>query len=119
MRDAPIRTWQQGDYLLEVFDLCWTDRYGKAVVTYRLTHHGEVVFPEGADFHCSPLNSPDDDGTVAAILSFCSLKPGDTDLRYFADYTPDQLAWCRRYGEDLAFLAMELEEAHYATRHHK
>lgn len=117
MRDALIRIWEQDGYRLEVFDLRRTDRYGKAVVTYRLTHDGEVVFPEGADFHCSPLNSPDDDGTVAAILSFCALKPGDTDPDYFADYTPAQLAWCRRFGDELALLATELEEAHYATRH--
>jgi len=41
---------------------------------------------------------------------FRSCRPGDTDAEYFSDYTPAQLEWVDRYGEELGLFATELEQ---------
>ena len=51
----------------------------------------------------------DADATVAGLLAFLSLKPGDTDPEYFEGYTPEQLAFARAQGENLSLHAEELE----------
>jgi hypothetical protein len=62
-----------------------------------------------ADFHCSPLHAVDSDATVAGVLAFLSLKPGDTDSEYFEGYTPGQRAFARAEGENLSRYAEDLE----------
>jgi len=52
----------------------------------------------------------DGDETIAALLSFLSLRPGDTDDEYFDDYTEDQMEWAEMHGEELSWIAMEMEE---------
>jgi hypothetical protein len=104
-----VRTWGNGDYRLELYDTCQTDRYGKSVLAYQFFHNGTLIF-EGADFHASPLHAIDGDQTVAGLLHFLSLQPGDTDPDYFDDYTPEQLAFARQEGESLYLLVEELEK---------
>ena len=60
---------------------------------------------EGEDFGCSPLHAIDSDETIAALLGFLTLRPGDTDSEYFADYTPRQLEFCDQHAEALAWEA--------------
>jgi hypothetical protein len=103
-----VRTWEAEDYRLELFETLAVNRYGKAVLAYRFFHRGRLIF-EGADFHCSPLHAVDADATVAALLHFMSLRPGDTDAEYFESYTPEQLAFARAEGENLALYVEELE----------
>jgi hypothetical protein len=38
------------------------------------------------------------------------LRPGDTDSDWFVGYSPEQLAWCRGHGEELACQVEMLEE---------
>jgi hypothetical protein len=45
-----------------------------------------LVLFQGEDFAGSPLHTDDLDETVAALLSFLSLRPGDTDREYFDNY---------------------------------
>lgn len=85
---------------------------GKSELHYVLFDETEpfgrgIVF-EGDDFHPSPLHAVDSDETVAALLGFLSLRPGDTDSEYFADYSDDQVAWRDRRAEDLGMIAYEL-----------
>ena len=103
-----VRTWEAEDYRLELFDTLRVDRYGKSVLAYRFFHRGRLVFA-GADFHCSPLHAVDADATVAGVLAFLSLRPGDTDPDYFDDYTPEQLAFARAEGENLSLYVEDLE----------
>jgi hypothetical protein len=35
-------------------------------------------------------------------MGFLTLKPGDTDSDYFAEYTPEQMDYCQRYAESLS-----------------
>lgn len=76
--------------------------------SYRLTHDGAVVF-EGGDFEPSPLDAEDSDAATGALLGFLSLRPGDTDAEYFAQYTPAQLTFADLYGEELSLTVAELE----------
>jgi hypothetical protein len=51
----------------------------------------------------------DTDATVTGVLAFLSLRPGDTDPEYFEGYTPEQLAFARTEGENLALYLEDLE----------
>src|SRR5579884_1162342 len=116
MRDSQlIRTWSEGQFKLELYDLGRHDEYGKWVLGYRLYYAGSLVF-EGEDFHCSPLHLIDSDAAVGGILTFLSLRPGDTDENYFTSYTPEQLNFAHRHGEELATYASDLETGHNRVR---
>ena len=81
-----IRTWMDGGFRLELHDTYCTDALGKCRLAYELYHRDQLVF-EGDDFCCSPLHAIDSDESVAALLGFLSLRPGDTDSEYFDGYT--------------------------------
>ncbi len=104
-----IRTWRAGGFSLRLFDTGRYDNRGQSYLGYELRDARKLVF-EGDDFAGSPLHADDSDATVASLLGFLSLRPGDTDADYFADYTPAQLAWCQSRGEELSMYATELEE---------
>jgi len=53
---------------------------------------------EGADFAGSPMVADDSDACLATLLTFLTLRPGDTDRDYFDDYTPEQLDWTQDYA---------------------
>jgi hypothetical protein len=70
-----------------------TYRNGKWNVCYALTQDGEIIF-EGDDLYPSPMVQ--DHLSVECImhlLSFLTLRPGDTDAEYFDEYTQAQLDW--------------------------
>lgn len=109
MKPETIRTWQAGRFKLELRDTGRTDWRGQTRLAYTFTDDGRVIF-DGGDFCGSPMHADDSDATVAALLGFLALRPGDTDRDYFDSYTPEQLDWARANGEELALIAMELEE---------
>ena len=104
-----IRTWQSDRFRLDLFDTHRRDWRGQTRLAYRFSDSDRLVFG-GTDFAGSPLHADDSDQTVAALLSFLSLRPGDTDPEHFASYTPEQLDWAQANGEELALEAYELEE---------
>lgn len=67
---------------------------------------GAVIF-EGEDYGCSPCHAIDSDEAVRGILSFLTLRPGDTDREYFEGYTPAQLEYCDEHAESLSMFADE------------
>lgn len=103
-----IRTWTETyyGYRLELYDhnRCLG---GKWLLGYEFFFQNKLIF-EGADFHCSPLHAVDSDETVAALLSFLALRPGDTDKEYFDSYTPAQLEFAYAEGEQLSICIQEL-----------
>src|SRR5262245_12842143 len=109
MNTERIRTWRSGRFQLDLFDTGHRDWRGQTRLAYAFLDNGKVIF-EGEDFAGSPLNADDSDVTVAALLGFLSLRPGDTDREYFHRYTPEQLDWAQQNGEELSLLAHELEE---------
>ena len=104
MRFAPYRAGCGPRFALTTWDT-GRARDCKWMIGYRLTmitgRRREVLF-EGEDFGCSPMNSIDSDAACAGIMSFLTLKPGDTDPEYFASYTPAQMEYCRQHAEALS-----------------
>lgn len=104
-----IKTWRSGTYRLNLYDTGARDWRGQTKLAYCFRHSGKIIF-EGSDFAGSPMHADDSNETVAALLGFLSLRPGDTDADYFDKYTPEQLAWADANGEDLSFLCLRMEE---------
>ncbi|MBL8751414.1 MAG: hypothetical protein JNK78_19820 [Planctomycetes bacterium] len=75
-----LRTWDTG-----------RTRNGATLVAYELCDPASVVLFAGEDFRPSPMHADDSDATLRALLGFLTLRPGDTDREYFADYTARQL----------------------------
>lgn len=61
-----------------------------------------VVIFEGDDFGLAPGHSSDSDEAVRAIMSFLTLRPGDTDADYFTHYTDRQREFCNTHAEAVA-----------------
>lgn len=93
MRDL-IKTWRKSGFTLRLWDTGKRDWRGQTKLDYELKDGRKVVFA-GDDFAGSPMHADDSRETVAALLGFLTLKPGDTDADYFEQYTPEQLAWCQ------------------------
>ena len=92
-------------FRLIVWDTGLTDRYGKHRLAYEFSMHQgrKTVLFKGHNLYASPLHAIDSDATMRSIMSFLTLRPGDTDKEFFADYTPEQLAFCARHAEQLSF----------------
>jgi hypothetical protein len=106
-----IRVFISGGFTLRMWDTFTRDSRGQTVLAYELKDGRTVVF-SGEDFAGSPMHADDSIETVASLLSFLSLKPGDTDREYFDSYTPEQMQWCTGgRADDLSMIAMELEDA--------
>lgn len=102
-----IRTWSEDDYRLELFDTGKVQE-NKSVLAYELYYKEELIF-QGSDYCPSPLHSIDGDESVAGILSFLSLQPGDTDWEYFSQYTEKQLQFAAHHGDVLYYYIEELK----------
>lgn len=88
-------------FALTIWDTGRYDRRGQTVLGYRLNMDGALLF-QGEDFAGSPCHADDADETVAALMSFLTLRPGDTDRAHFDTYTPRQLAFCDHHAEALS-----------------
>jgi len=92
--------------VLQLWDTDLTDRQGKERLAYVLYFDGSIVF-EGDDFFCSPLHSVDSDETVRSLMSFLTLRRGDTDAEYFESYTPEQIAFRDTHAESLSYAVLD------------
>ena len=95
-------------FRLTVWDTGLTNSDGKHRLAYELSMHQgrKTVLFKGHDFYdlyASPLRAIDSDATMRSIMDFLTMKPEDTADEYFADYTPEQLAFCARHAEQLSF----------------
>lgn len=113
--DTHLRTIIRDGFEVRLFDTGRTSRQGKILLHYQLFDHrfedgGEPIFL-GTDLFVSPLHAPDEDATLASLLSFLSLRRGDIEAGHFEGYTTRQLAWRDERAGDLAMLAQELEES--------
>lgn len=71
-----------------------------------LRQGGKVIFARG-DTWCAMPGCIDGIEAKELVTSCFTIKPGDTDPEYFASYTPDQLAWVTRNGEELDVLKQD------------
>ena len=105
--------WTRDSFRLELYDTGNTNPLGKFRLAYRFSDYrigGKPIF-EGDDFFASSLDAIDSIATIAALLSFLSLWPGDVDAEAFTGYCARQTEWMELYAEELAQCALNLEEA--------
>lgn len=105
--------WTRGNFRLELYDTGLTDRRGGSRIAYRFSDSrmgAEPIF-EGDDFFASPIDAIDAAATIAAVLIFLSLRPGDAGADALAGYSERQTELMELYAEDLGLCASELKEA--------
>lgn len=90
-------------YTLRLYDT-GRSRDGKYQLAYELRQHKTktTVLFTGNDFYCSPLHAIDSDETVRSLMSFLTLRIGDTDLEYFDSYTDVQKEFRDSHAESLS-----------------
>jgi hypothetical protein len=92
-------------FTLTMWDDAGYDSMGKQKIRYSLTalcRGVKTALFAGSDFSCSPMHASDSDETVAALMGFLTLKPGDTDADYFDGYTEAQHAFAAEHAEAVA-----------------
>jgi hypothetical protein len=113
MRTVHLRPYLKGlgpTFTLRLYDTGETDWRGVPNLAYTLSMrtpppHGngsKVVLFEGEDYCPSPSTAIDSDASIAGLLGFLTLHPGDTDREYFAEYTKAQLEFCEHHAEILS-----------------
>lgn len=120
MRFAPYRKGMGPTFSLTTWDTHRTDRRGQTIIGYELRMHepsttvsGQgipivtfsrprtIVLFTGEDFAGSPMHADDSDACCASLMTFLTLRPGDTDADYFDSYTETQRAFCDSHAEAL------------------
>lgn len=112
-----LLTWKSDDGLfrLELWDT-HQKSYGKYVLAYKFfdkewTSPSKALF-EGSDFSPAPSDAIDSVKSVASLLGFLALMPGDTDDEYFIEYTTRQMGWAESSrADELKMDQTLLEEA--------
>jgi hypothetical protein len=101
----PYAKGQGPTFHLYLYDVGLRRPDGKDAIGYKLTqsHKRRVsTLFEGSDIGCSPLHAIDSDETVNSVMSFLTLRPGDTDSEYFDGYTAAQKDCCEQHAEALS-----------------
>ena len=101
----------ENKFRLLTWDTNKTDSMGKNIVGYQFykVDTGEVIF-SGEDFCCSPLHAIDSNECLRSLMTFITLRPGDTDKEYFENYTPEQMEFAENEAEYLSMWALEDDE---------
>lgn len=92
-----LTTWDAGER--------WDGSQPRNYLAYELAmlESGKrVVLFAGDDIGLPPECCIDSDEAMENVASWLTLKPGDTDSEFFANYTSDQLAFCADHAETLA-----------------
>lgn len=82
---------------------CWGA--AGARINIEVRQGGCTIFPRGTLWINTPRAgtwSLDGDEAREAVLSCVEMRPGDTDEKYFANYTAEQRAWAAHNGEALS-----------------
>lgn len=103
--------WTRDTFRLELYDTGRSGHLGKSQLGYRFadSRMGTEPIFEDDDFYASPLDAIDSAATIAAVLVFLSLRPGDTDMEALAAYSTRQTEWMELYAEELALCAFDLK----------
>lgn len=91
-------------FTLTMWDDVGYNAMGKIRIRYRLNMSGTKGHPvtlfAGSDF--ATPHASDSDESVAGLMGFLCLRPGDTDADYFDGYSEAQKAFCDDHAEALA-----------------
>jgi len=113
---SPYRPGKGPEFKLILFDTGRVDHRGCGCIAYEL-YEGTARFSgkdkllfSGDDFYGSPLHAIDSDESMRSLLSFLTLRPGDTDPSYFEHYTAGQREFCDQHAEALSMFSIDPEE---------
>jgi hypothetical protein len=98
--------WLQDGYAL-YYRENYSTRKASSKIMYVFYYQGKIIF-QGTEFELSPLHKVGSKECTNHLLSFISLKPGDTDEDWFNSYTSEQLEFVTKHGEELSILAHDL-----------
>jgi hypothetical protein len=104
VRFSPYAKGQGPIFTLHIYDGQETDSAGRFALGYELRSEGQSIFSatsrDGAFVwvHCAI----DSDTAVRSIMTFLTLRPGDTDAEYFADYSAAQQDFAASHAEALS-----------------
>ena len=104
VRLTPYRAGLGPSFTLRVFDTGRYHRRGTSLLAYELRQHERgrtTILFNGEEYSPSPLHADDSDRSIAGLLGFLTLRPGDTDREYFTNYTPAQREFCDQHAEAL------------------
>jgi len=114
LRDVRLDASRGHVYRLVMWDTYMQDRQGKSLLGYSfeqvLPEREAGVLFEGTDYGASPMHAIDSDSSVRALLTFLTLRPGDTDREYFEKYTPEQMAFAQGDAEELQMYSLDADE---------
>lgn len=110
MNDNFLRDVNIEGFRLRMWDSGQQDKRGTTTIAYLFQDKNSRALFKGCDFNGSPLHADDSNECVRSLLSFLTLRPGDTDAEYFENYTADQLDFADTDAENLSLYAMEPEE---------
>ena len=77
------------------------DRIGYEFYQHDKEEEVRLIF-SGDDFRPSPIDAVDGDEAVKALMTFLTLRVGDTDPEYFANDTPEQAEFRDTHAESLS-----------------
>lgn len=99
---TPYRKGCGPSFTLTLYEAGYDYARRRDILRYVLRQAGKrhPIF-DGSDFGCSPLHAIDSDHTVAAVMTFLTLRPGDTDAGYFDSYTSAQMEFAGMHAESL------------------
>lgn len=101
VRFSPYRKGFGPRFALTIWDTHKKDKYdGKAILGYRLRQGRKTIF-QGENYSPSPCWAIDGNESLKGLMSFLTLKPGDTDREYFDKYTKEQLEFAANHAEAL------------------
>lgn len=83
--------------------------HGRDRVAYTFGRVGEPPIFTGDDFGPSPMDDPLGYRSALSLMTFLTLRPGDTDRDYFDAYTPAQLVWAQ--SDECEYLQCEVSAA--------
>ena len=95
------------NYYLFMWDTYQRGETGHTYLGYRFVDPKGYILFQGTDYGCPGNECVDSDETVAGLLKWFTLKPGDTDAEYFESYTPQQLEFAN--SDDAEQLALDLD----------
>lgn len=88
-----MQTYKFDEYTMTLEATTKRDRTGHILVRYEFKTPQGVTLFSGENFGANPLHSPEGKESAKDLLSFLTVRKGDTDEDYFKNYTPEQLAF--------------------------
>lgn len=103
-----MQTYKLDGYTMTLQATDKRDKTGHIMVRYEFKTPRDATLFYGDDFGVSPLHAPESADAAKSLLSFLTLRKGDTDEEYFENYTPEQLKFSESIDcENLQTYAMD------------